>query len=116
MAKRKKPKFHLPEDRCVQILNKKSGFTKASFRYIRSPARGDEPSAMILIGCPKDEKRRDTNWKPKARKVITKRDGTKSLIVGVCEVGTRAHAKIQKPVRGRCRSGYKLFHGPEKEE
>lgn len=106
----KKAKFHLPPDRCVQFTRPKSAFDKRSFRYIQSPARGDDPSAIILIGCPKG------SWKPKARKWITKRNGERALIVGVCDVGTRSHAKIQEPVRGRCRSGYRLFHGPETEE
>ena len=114
MAKtKKKPKFKLPEDRCVQVLNPKSGFTKASFRYIQSPARG-KVSATILIGCPKVGKK-DSNWMPNARKWVTKRDGTKSLIVGVCKVGTVAHAKIQKPVNGRCRAGYKRMRHGDKE-
>jgi hypothetical protein len=113
MAKTKKPKFKLPKDRCVQILNPKSKFTKASFRYIQSPARG-KTSADILIGCPKVGKK-DSNWKPNARKWITKRNGERALIVGVCTVGTVAHAKIQKPVNGRCRPGYKHFReGDEK--
>lgn len=111
MAKTKKPRFKLPEDRCVQILNPKSKFTKASFRYIRSPARG-QTSATILIGCPKDGKT-DANWMPKAKRWVVKRDGTKSLITGICKVGTVAHAKIQKPVNGRCRPGYKRMRKGE---
>ena len=99
-----KSKQKMPKKKaCIQVVKPTSAFVAASFRFVPIPGPKNT-KATIMIGCPKGK----GHWKPAGRKNIVDRQGKKRVIVGVCTVGTRAHAKIQQPVRGRCRKGYTL--------
>ena len=110
MSKIKMPK----KKACVDEILSTENFVPASFRFVPIPGPKNS-KATIMIGCPcppgaskKKCAGENANWNPTGRKKITDRQGVEKVITGVCKVGTRAHAKIQAPVNGKCRKGYTL--------
>lgn len=108
-----------PGPMCVHVMqNPVTGkkynadnFHLGSFRFVPIPGPKNT-KATILIGCPKGGER---VWNAERRKKITDRQGKDRVIVGVCSVkghpdegATHGYMKLQKPVKGKCRKGYKL--------
>jgi hypothetical protein len=71
-------KFQLPKSKCEKKVAPKSGFAKASFRWVKS-GRG-----FVMVGCPKG------HWSPRSKR---------------CKVGLRAHAVVTASKAGRCPVG-----------
>ena len=115
----------LPKEKaCISVLSfppkkgpvrdaKASDFHKGSFRLVPIPGPKNT-KATILVGCPQMEGRA---WFPNKGRVIVDRQGIERGIIGSCEFSsgkrkgkgaTKGFLKIQKPVAGKCRSGYRL--------
>ena len=93
----RKPSFHLPKDRCVEVVKPKRVFDSAfGFRY-KQVGKG----TILMLGCPKGKvTTRPGPCKQRKGKRVCRR-------IAICEVGTTAHAMI-RPSKGKaCPTGQK---------
>lgn len=88
--------FHLPKSKCEKVVQSKSAFHPASFRWIK---RG---SNFLMIGCPK---KLDRSGKLMATKFVSgAKKGCRVASTGA-QAGTRVHAIVTAAKGGRCKVG-----------